>query len=281
MPRLLACAQVPASWRLTYALAAYSGLRSGELSALLWSDIDDGGIHVRRAIQRDTGEIKTPKGRSGRNVPIEPALAPLLRAARRAPGDHVLLCKLGRQGHGVTIREHLAAAGITRAALTARGPCERPITLHDLRATYVTWLALRGDAPQVIMQRAGHSNYGTTLGYLREAESLGDVGAPFPAIPEALLVALAVRPTRQAHVRPKVDETSGGLGETMRASNISNGGKARPFAGHGTIDGAAEEKAQDAVMRAGLKKCGVALALAGAPFAALEMAEATGTWGES
>jgi hypothetical protein len=62
------------------------------------------------------------------------------------------------------------------------------ITFHDLRATGITWLAIRGDAPQAIQARAGHTDYATTLGCILEAESIrtgfGDV---FPPLPSALL----------------------------------------------------------------------------------------------
>ncbi len=35
-------------------------------------------------------------------------------------------------------------------------------------------MAVRCDAPQVIQSRAGHTDYTTTLGYIREAETLAD-----------------------------------------------------------------------------------------------------------
>jgi hypothetical protein len=38
-----------------------------------------------------------------------------------------------------------------------------------------------------VMQRAGHLNFSTTQGYIREAEAVGiDAGAPFPPLPSAL-----------------------------------------------------------------------------------------------
>ncbi len=49
-------------------------------------------------------------------------------------------------------------------------------------------MALRGDEPLVIQQRAGHANFATTQRYLREAETLGnDGGEPFPELPSELL----------------------------------------------------------------------------------------------
>jgi integrase len=45
------------------------------------------------------------------------------------------------------------------------------MTWHDLRATGLTWLAIRGDDPLKIKQRAGHSAFSTTEGYVRQAEA--------------------------------------------------------------------------------------------------------------
>jgi len=37
------------------------------------------------------------------------------------------------------------------------------------------------------MQRAGHTNFTTTLGYIRQVEAAGfDLGAPFPPLPDSL-----------------------------------------------------------------------------------------------
>ncbi len=61
------------------------------------------------------------------------------------------------------------------------------MTWHDLRATGLTWLAVRGDDPLKIKQRAGHATFSTTAGYIREAEAqrvgFGDV---FPTLPSDL-----------------------------------------------------------------------------------------------
>jgi hypothetical protein len=66
------------------------------------------------------------------------------------------------------------------------------MTFHDLRATGITWMAIRGDEPIKIMRRAGHENITTTMGYVREAENLEyPVGEVFPAVPSALLVSSA------------------------------------------------------------------------------------------
>ena len=41
-----------------------------------------------------------------------------------------------------------------------------------------------------LMQRAGHTNFTTTLGYIRQVEDAGfDLGAPLPPLPDSLIVA--------------------------------------------------------------------------------------------
>ena len=58
------------------------------------------------------------------------------------------------------------------------------MTWHDLRATGLTWLAIRGDDPLKIKQRAGHSAFSTTEGYVRQAEAVRpDFDDVFPSLP--------------------------------------------------------------------------------------------------
>ena len=65
------------------------------------------------------------------------------------------------------------------------------MTFHDLRATGITWCAVRGDDALKIKQRAGHKSFSTTEGYIREAENLRDAfGEVFPALPQGLLGSL-------------------------------------------------------------------------------------------
>jgi|CZKU01.1.fsa_nt_gi hypothetical protein len=51
------------------------------------------------------------------------------------------------------------------------------------------WLALRGENPLAIKQRAGQRRFETTEGYIREAENLraASPGEPFPELPAKLL----------------------------------------------------------------------------------------------
>lgn len=90
----------------------------------------------------------------------------------------------------------------------------KPIRFHDLRATGLTWMAVRGDEPLRIMQRAGHSSFATTQIYIREAESHGhSFGQPFPTLPATLLVGESLQAIDRSPVveMTKADVFSAGL----------------------------------------------------------------------
>jgi integrase len=193
--QLITCKDVPIEWRRLYVMAAYTLSRAGELAALRWDAVDRerGVIHFRQATdRRTTGRMKSTKTGKARRVPIEPTLKPLLEAllleAKDAYVIHVPVSKRADM-----LREHMKLPGLTRAELFppptdgSVAATWAPLTYHDLRGCGVTWMALRGDEPLVIQQRAGHANFATTQRYLREAETLGtDAGQPFPPLPTEL-----------------------------------------------------------------------------------------------
>ncbi len=188
---LVSCERVPMRWRRLFAVAVYTYTRAGELAALEWGDVDldHGAIHVHRAKDETRKRTKATKTDEARRIPIEPTLAALLSAMHggangqgpvfRVPPAGKLSCKL---------RLYLKRAGVTRGDLFTSDATRKAITFHDLRATGITWCAVRGDDPLKIMRRAGHAHFSTTEGYLREAENLSaGFGAVFPELPPGLL----------------------------------------------------------------------------------------------
>ena len=94
------------------------------------------------------------------------------------------------------------------------------MTFHDLRATGITWCAVRGDEPLKIKQRAGHSTFSTTEGYIREAENLGgSFGQVFPPLPPSLL---DIRPESAYPPRnpENIGENSGAAGNRTRVRKL-------------------------------------------------------------
>lgn len=187
---LLRCADVPLRYRRLYAVAAYTGLRRGELAALRAPDVNlaAGYLVVHKAERRRRGGVKAPKTLAGvRRVPLEPPLAPLLKAFAARAGAGPLLDLPPEQKLADKLREHCRRAGVDRAELFARDAERKRLGFHDLRGTCATWQALRGDDALKIQRRLGHESLETTQGYIVEAEALGpDVGAPFGPLPPDL-----------------------------------------------------------------------------------------------
>ncbi|MFO0590456.1 MAG: tyrosine-type recombinase/integrase [Polyangiaceae bacterium] len=193
--RLMACPRVPMRWRRLFALATYLYLRAGELAALTIEDVDlVGGVVLvhqttrygrRAAATTATGPTKT---KISRRIPIERALRPLLGvliAEARAEGRARIVCMPSRRELAAQLRRYLEWAGVNRAALFADDETRAPLTFHDLRATGLTWRAIRGDDALKVQRAAGHASLETTQRYIREAEVIGhEIGLPFPDLPQ-------------------------------------------------------------------------------------------------
>jgi integrase len=190
---LVSCKALPLEVRRLYALATYLFLRGGELKALTWPDVDieRGIISVRRSYDHATGRIKQTKtGNKGmRRFAVEPELLPLLRAMHfDANGEGPVVKMRQQKWWAADLRRHLGLAGITREALFDTDETRKRLRFHDLRGTGLTWMAIRGDDPLKIQQRAGHRTFEMTQKYIRTAEAVGEViGAVFPPLPESLV----------------------------------------------------------------------------------------------
>jgi integrase len=146
-----------------WATALLTGMRSGELYALKWSDVDleSGKIYVVRAwnSKNGTGPTKTAQNRV---VPISASLKELLSELKlKGQKDHeYVLPHLTewRTGYQAQIlKEFCEGIGIT------------PVRFHDLRATFITRLLSQGVAVAVVMAIVGHNQLKTTQAYLRLA----------------------------------------------------------------------------------------------------------------
>lgn len=209
--KLMACGRVTVAWRRMFAITTYLYARAGEVNALTWADVDieRGIVLIHASANRRTGELSTTKSERTRRIPIELELLPLLRAMRAEAAAWLADAGLSPENAAKRLRETrvsptdatdkklsvklrrcLRLAGVDRAELfVERDATRKALTFHDLRSTGLTWCAVRGDEPLKIMQRAGHADFATTQGYIREAENLrdGDFGEPFPTLPPELL----------------------------------------------------------------------------------------------
>ena len=144
-------------------VAAYTGLRLGELLALRWGDIDFAGgkIVVQRAVSAGV-ETSTKSGKV-RRVPLpDQAVGALNRLSRRedftSPDDLVFCNVIGRRLDRYSLRNRFDEAR-KAAAL-------RPLRFHDLRHTYGSLLARAGIDLVAIQAAMGHSALTTTSIYL-------------------------------------------------------------------------------------------------------------------
>jgi integrase len=183
---LLRAPRVPLARKRLYALAVYIGARAGELRALEWDDVSEeaGYVHVHRSLDRRTKALKATKTGVTRRVPIEPALLPLLEVMREESGGKGRLVSAPTWDMAEILRADLKEAGVTRADIEADDATRRPLDFHDLRHTYGTWRAIRGDDLTKISRAMGHSTTAMTEKYVNEAEAFGMIGKPFAPLPD-------------------------------------------------------------------------------------------------
>lgn len=158
-------------WAALFVVAAFTGLRQGELRALRWCDVDfaKANIHVRVNLPAGgDGKAAPPKSQKVRSVPMIPQAATALdRLSRRAdltgPMDLVFPSALGSPLEGNDMRDRLyeamAAAGIDRHR---NG---KTFVFHDLRHTFGT-LAVEVWPLSDVKAYMGHADISTTMKYV-------------------------------------------------------------------------------------------------------------------
>lgn len=156
--RLLAAAEP--EYELLFRVAVYTGVRSGELLALRWGDVDweRSQLCVRRSVWN--GQVGAPKSARGvRRINLGPRLLAALRAAKSEGCPPEQLIFRNREGTFLdprnVVQRHfqptLKLAGLPH------------IRFHDLRHTFASLLIARGAHPKVIQDQLGHASIQTTL----------------------------------------------------------------------------------------------------------------------
>jgi len=152
--------------------AAMTGMRSGELRALRWRDVEwtTGVIRVRKNIKRDGGEGATKSRRSSRAVPLAPRVAQELerhfQRSRYHGDDDRVFCHpyTGTPRDAGKMRDALYDA-MRGAGLADRIGRDNGITFHSLRHTFATCMASAGAPLRAIQDWLGHSDIQTTMIY--------------------------------------------------------------------------------------------------------------------
>jgi integrase len=160
-----------------WALALMTGMRSGELYALRWSDVDFEAelVSVTKQWTSKDGLHPTKNGRN-RVVPISSEFGNFLKGLKLQGGhkavfwdglnkvevsfDDLILPRLSEWTDGFqaqVLLEFCESIGITK------------VKFHDLRATFITNLLAQGAPLVAVMSIVGHSRMSTTDKYLRLA----------------------------------------------------------------------------------------------------------------
>lgn len=214
---------VPLVWRAFFALAVYTGMRSGELRALRHAALSPDWRFFK--VQR-SGARLTTKTKKSRNVPIPSAALNYLReaVAVSAGKEWLFVTATGKQ-----LPRSIETARILRRALEKLGlvtawtaSCVRgcklsvplaqpkeewrcpkctkvgrvqpdsPFTFHDLRKTWETYMHELINDPMAVFQMAGHSPEVAMQHYIaRNAHRLGlkadllDFKRAAPSLPHA------------------------------------------------------------------------------------------------
>lgn len=149
--------------RRAFMLAAYAGIRGGEVRGLRWRDVNlEGGyLVVRQNVCR--GIVGTPKSGHERKVPLTDELVlELKRIDHRESDAFVSLSARGRPWTEAGLGNAFRRAA-KRAALEGWRP-------HDLRHFFVTALFRGGTSAPIVQALAGHADLSTTQRYAHVAE---------------------------------------------------------------------------------------------------------------
>lgn len=165
--------------------ALFTGMRSGELYALKWSDVDLDAklINVSRSWNSKNGFTPT-KNQKTRVVPVSDKFHSFLLELKLKAKKEFVLPRLAEWERG-------GAAKVTKKFCKSIGITE--IKFHDLRATFITNLLSRGVPMAQVMSVVGHADLETTNVYLRMAgvevkNSTESLGYEIPALQVASIL---------------------------------------------------------------------------------------------
>jgi integrase len=147
---------------LPYMLAAYTGLRRGEIKQLTWED-----LHLDEARPYILARASTTKNKKTAVLPLVPQLARMLKDWREQ--QHTLTGTVFKRSVpiAVTLLKDLAACGIK--GVDEHG---RHLDFHALRYTFATMLARAGVSPRVAMELMRHSDMRLTAKTYTDAMNL-------------------------------------------------------------------------------------------------------------
>lgn len=146
-------------WYEVWVVALMSGLRSGELYALLWTDVDftNKFISINKSWTNKNG-LGPTKSSHNRNVPISASLFSFLKELKIKSVTPYVLPRSKDWDQGAqakVLREFCRLIGITE------------VKFHDLRASFITQMLIKDVSLAKVMKIVGHASIKTTMKYLR------------------------------------------------------------------------------------------------------------------
>jgi len=150
-------------WYPIWAMALMTGMRSGELYALEWSDVDfeSKRITVSKSWNGRLKKIKSTKGNYWREVPINEELGELLKSVNNLNTNSNFVLPRNRDW------DRGESAKVLRAFCFGIGVPS--VKFHALRACFATQMLKQGIAPAVVMKIGGWKELKTMQIYLRLA----------------------------------------------------------------------------------------------------------------
>jgi integrase len=160
---------------LVVLLGGDAGLRSSEMVALRWTDVD---FRRRRLVIEQAawkGIVDTPKSGRGRIIPMTDALCSALQAFKHLRGERVFYRddrRVVRESEGQHDRPRGPQPvtdrilGLWIASAQRRANVHSVGALHILRHTFCSHLAMRGAPAKAVQELAGHKDLTTTLRYM-------------------------------------------------------------------------------------------------------------------
>ncbi len=176
-------AHLPEPAATAFAVAAYMGLRHGEIQGLLWENYHDGELHIDRSIWN--GRVTPPKTRKGRApVPVIRQLAELLEMHRLRTGKPksgpIFANAKGKPLSLGSIVNRVILPTLNRCETCHKPQLDHPGSDHEFKrdGRYPEWhgwhAARRGlgsnlyrlGVPDIVIQRIlRHANVSTTATY--------------------------------------------------------------------------------------------------------------------
>ncbi len=149
-------------------MAAYTGMRWGELAGLQLSDLDLGRrrLTVRRTLVEATGQppqLGPPKSKaSERSIALPRFVVETFTQHLEAypPVDDMVWTT----EQGAVLRRGSFGRIWRKAVAESVGP---PCRIHDLRHTHAAWLIADGEHPKAIQARLGHGSIAVTMDHYR------------------------------------------------------------------------------------------------------------------